>query len=154
MKLGRLLRYVIIFSGLLYFGIMLLTSIGKGAFFSELGYFILSFILILAVSFFEIFLPESLKDLFIDSLKAFENYLKLSGYEFRFSFGNSDRNKLGFKFTVTENPNNISKDEIRVDIKKFLGKIQNGGEIKDIPMLLNEVEHYKVLTSPAGVSGS
>lgn len=91
-------------------------------------------------------LTEKLKDLFIDSLRAFENYSKLSGYEVKFSFDNSKKDRLGFKFTVTENPNNLSNDEIRTDIKEFLEKIQRGEEIKDIPVLINEVEHYKVLT--------
>jgi hypothetical protein len=91
-------------------------------------------------------IPENIKDLFIDSLRAFENYAKLSGYEIKFSFDNSEKDKLGFKFTVTENHKNRSREDVRADIKEFLEKIQRAEEIKDIPILINEIEHYKVLT--------
>lgn len=97
--------------------------------------------------FFFIPIPDNLKDLFIDSLKAFESYSKLSGYEVKFSFDNSKKDRLGFKFTVTENPNNIPNDEIRADIQDFLNKIQRGEKFDDLPVVINPFEHQIILSS-------
>ncbi len=90
-------------------------------------------------------IPDNLKDLFIESLRAFEDYSRLSGYEVKFSFDNSGKDRLGFKFTITENPNNISKDEIRTDIKEFLDKVQKGEKFDDLPIVINPFEHQMVL---------
>lgn len=97
--------------------------------------------------FISILIPEGLKDLLIDSLRAFENYSKLSGYEVKFSFNNSEKDKLAFSFTVTENPNGISEDKIRADIKDFLKKVQNGEKFDDLPVSINPLEHQMVLTT-------
>lgn len=92
-------------------------------------------------------LPNALKNIFIESLRAFEDYAELRGYEVRFSFDNSIKDKLGFKFTITGNPNNISEDEVRADIKDFMDKVSKGESFNDMPIIINKIEHQFVLTT-------
>jgi hypothetical protein len=95
-------------------------------------------------------LPSNLKSTFHDFLKGFEEFAKLKGYHIYFSFDNSESDKIGFKFTIADNINNISENEVRDDIQEYIERLNNGEDFADLPYVINPIEHSLIYTALKG----
>lgn len=92
-------------------------------------------------------IPEKIKNIFIDALRAFESYTKLSGYEAKFSFENSEKDKLRFKFTIIKGSKHITVDNVRDDLVQFLRTIQKDEKIENTATGINTAEYRKMLAT-------
>lgn len=91
-------------------------------------------------------LPNDKRSLFHDLLKGFEDYSRLKGYEVNFSIDTTFKDKIAFKFTVSESANNVESEQVKKDFKEYFEKVNKGENLDDIPMVTSFEEHSMLLT--------
>jgi hypothetical protein len=92
-------------------------------------------------------IEEDKKSFFQDLLKGFEEYAKLRGYKVSISIDSSIINKISFKITIHEFGIIGSRESVRNDFNEYINKINNGEPLDDIPIVINELEHFKLITA-------
>src|SRR5579871_4400424 len=93
-------------------------------------------------------MSERERPLFHDLLKGFEDYAKLKGYEIAFSIDASADGRIGFKFTMRDDGNQVAPDRVRQDLKQYLTNVVNGPveELDRLPVVTSQEEHSLFVT--------
>ncbi len=91
-------------------------------------------------------LPDEQRGLFHDLLKGFEEYAQLKGYSVSFSVDTTFHDRIAFKFTLTDSNVVVGTDRIRNDLKEYLSKVLEGGELEDLPQIIS-IEEHEVLVA-------
>ena len=93
-------------------------------------------------------LDESLRPLFHDLLKGFEDYARLKGYHLSFSVDNSMAGKIAFKFTILDEGVVVGQERVRRDFREYLEQVRNKDveALDDLPIITSVEEHSLVVT--------
>jgi len=86
-------------------------------------------------------LPDAQRGLFQDLLKGFEEYARLKGYRVSFSVDTTFRDRIAFKFTLTDPDVVVGNDRVRKDLKEYLEKVSRGDPLDDLPHVISIEEH-------------
>jgi hypothetical protein len=93
-------------------------------------------------------MSERERPLFHDLLKGFEEFAKLKGYEIAFSIDSSADGRIGFKFTMRDDGNQVAADRVRQDFRQYLKEIVSGPieDLDRLPIVTSLEEHALVVT--------
>ncbi len=91
-------------------------------------------------------LPKEKRSIFMELLKGFEEFAQIKGYEVYFSFDSTFVDRIAFKFTQANKETNVTTEEVQADFQEYVERIQNGGVLDDLPVILSLLEHNKLLT--------
>lgn len=86
-------------------------------------------------------LPDGQRALFHDLLKGFEEYARLKGYGVSFSVDTTFRDRIAFKFTLTDPDVVVGSDRVRKDLREYLEKVSQGDPLDDLPQVISIEEH-------------
>ncbi len=92
-------------------------------------------------------LPDEQRALFQDMLKGFEDYARLKGYSVSFSVDSTFKNRIVFKFTLSNTDKVVATDRIRQDLKEYLDHVRRGDSLDDIPVVIPIEEHELVVAT-------
>ena len=92
-------------------------------------------------------LPDDRRALFHDLLKGFEDYARLKGYGVAFSVDSTFKNRIAFKFTLSDSGVVVGTDRVRQDLKEYLDRVRQGDTLDDLPVVTSIEEHELVVTT-------
>jgi len=90
-------------------------------------------------------LPDDKKSMFHDLLKGFEEYASIKGYHISISIDASIQDRIAFKFTLNEFGVTTSTSQVKKDLDEYIEKIRNGDDLNDLPEIINQVEHHRLI---------
>ena len=88
--------------------------------------------------------PDENKGLFHDTIKGFDEYAKLKGYQVGISVDTTLPGKVGFKFTVLDRGVTVSTEKVRSDVDEYINKFRNEDNFSDLPIIVDVVEHERL----------
>ncbi|MCX5895880.1 MAG: hypothetical protein NTZ51_08640 [Proteobacteria bacterium] len=92
-------------------------------------------------------MPDDHRPLFHDLLKGFEEYARLKGYGVSFSIDATFKNRIAFKFTLTDPGVVVGTERVRQDLKEYLDRVKRGDNLDDLPVITSLEEHEVVVTT-------
>lgn len=92
-------------------------------------------------------LPEERRSLFHDLLKGFEEYARLKGYGVSFSVDATFKNRIAFKFTLTDPGVVVGTDRVRADLKEYLDRVRRGDPLDNLPVVTSIAEHEALVAT-------
>lgn len=92
-------------------------------------------------------LPDDRRPLFHDLLKGFEDYARLKGYRVSFSVDTTFKDRIAFKFTLTDPGVVVGTERVRQDLREYLDRIKRGDSLDDLPVITSIEEHEVVVTT-------
>lgn len=92
-------------------------------------------------------LPDDRRPLFHDLLKGFEDYARLKGYRVSFSVDATFKDRIAFKFTLSDSGLVVGTERVRQDLKEYLERVKRGDSLDDLPVITSIEEHEVVVTT-------
>lgn len=91
-------------------------------------------------------LPEAQRPFFHDLLKGFEDFAKLKGYSVSFSIDSTYKDRIAFKFNLSDDAFQVGPERVRRDFKEYLDRIRSGDPIENLPVVISIEEHELLVT--------
>ena len=92
-------------------------------------------------------MSERERRFFHDLLNGFEDYAKLKGYEIAFSIDAASDGRIGFKFTMRADDQQVAAEQVKRDFKEYLQEVVNGPieGLDRLPIVTSVEEHNTVV---------